>query len=87
MEPWELAIRIVFLGLSIILMLVAWKAQRRSKVGRMTWVLVSFISFVIVSAAALLGGLYDEPEWTISNNLVLLLLLAMGANYLALVKG
>ena len=86
MEPWELALRIVLLGLSIILLLIGAQAYRRAGGRRMMWVLVAFLGFAALAAAALIGEVYDDGDWAVSNNLVLLLLLIIGANYLALIR-
>lgn len=87
MEPWELALRTVLLGLSLIMTIVAFQARRRSGRGRMTWVLLSFAAFTVLAAAALLGEMMDDPSWQLSNNLLLILLLIIAANYLALLRG
>jgi hypothetical protein len=53
----------------------------------MTWVLLSFVAFTVLAAAALLGEMLGDPSWQLSNNLLLILLLIIGANYLALLRG
>jgi len=87
MEAWELSLRIVLLGLSLIMLLIGAQAYRRIGGRRMLWVLVSFVGFTALAAAALLGEIYGDNAWALSNNLVLVLVLIIGANYLALLKG
>jgi hypothetical protein len=86
MEPWELALRIILLGLSLILLLIGAQAYRRAGGRRMMWVLVAFLGFAVLATAALMGEVYGDHNWTVPNNLVLLLLLIISANYLALLK-
>jgi hypothetical protein len=86
MEPWELALRIVLLGLSVIMLIISVQAFRRVGGRRMLWVLVSFLGFATLSMLALLGEINGDPTWVVPNSVVLLLLLIIGANYLALLK-
>ena len=86
MEPWELALRIVLLGLSLILLFVGVQAYRRTGGRRMMWVLLAYLGFAALAVAAIMGEVYGDHNWTVPNNLVLILLLIIGANYLALLK-
>lgn len=86
MEPWDLALRIVLLGLCAIMLIVSVQAFRRAGGKRMLWVLVSFIGFTSLSLLALIGEINDDPAWGMPNAVVLLLILIIGANYLALIK-
>ena len=87
MEAWELALRIVFLGLCGIMWVISLQAWRRNRGRRMTWVMMSFLGFFVLSLLVLLGAVYDDSSWSVPNILVLLLTLIIGANYLALLKG
>ena len=87
MEPWELALRIVLLGLSVIMLIISVQAFRRARDRRMLWVLISFMGFVVLSGLALIGEFNGEPTWAIPDHVVMLLVLIIGANYLALLKG
>lgn len=87
MESLDLALRTVLLGLSIIMALVSVQACRKAGGRRMAWVLISFLGFTALSALALIGEMIDDVMWQIPNAVVLLLLLIIGANYLALLKG
>jgi len=87
MEPLDIALRTVLLGICIIMALVSVQAFRRARDRRMAWVLMSFICFTVLSLMALIGEITDTEMWQTSNALVLLLLLIIGANYLALLKG
>lgn len=53
----------------------------------MVWVLISFLGFTLLSITALWGVISGDESWSIPNPVVLLLLLVIGANYLALIKG
>jgi hypothetical protein len=86
MQPLDLALRIVLLGLSVIMLLVSVRAYKRVG-GRMAWVLVSFLGMTVLSLLALWGELSGDLDWSIPNWMLLLLLLIIGANYLALLKG
>jgi uncharacterized membrane protein len=86
MEPWDLALRIVLLGLCAIMLIISVQAFRRAKGKRMLWVLVSFVGFTALSLLALIGEINDDPAWEMPNAVVLLLILIIGANYLALLK-
>jgi len=87
LNPTDLALRIVLLGISIIMLLVSLRAARRAKVRRMAWVVISFTGFVVLSFMVLIGEVLGLADWSLSNIVVLLLLLIIGANYLALLKG
>jgi len=86
MEPWDLALRIVLLGLCAIMLIISVQAFRRAKGKRMLWVLVSFVGFTALSLLALIGEINDDPAWEMPSAVVLLLILIIGANYLALLK-
>lgn len=86
MEPWDLALRIVLLGLSAIMLIVSIQAFRRARGKRMLWVLVSFLGFTALSLLALIGEINDDQAWGMPNAVVLLLILIIGTNYLALLK-
>jgi len=62
-------------------------ALRRPEGKGMLWVFVSFLGFTVLSTLALLGELFDDPTWDLSNGVVLILLLVIGANYLLVLKG
>lgn len=87
MEAWEVALRIVFLGLSAIMWVVSVQALRRDRGRRMLWVMISFLGFLALSLMALLGMMWGDGSWSIPNIIVLLLTMMIGANYLALLKG
>ncbi len=87
MNPTDLALRIVLLGISAIMLLVSIRAARRAKRGRMTWIAISFAGFTALSSLVLIGEVLDRSDWSLSNWAVVLLLLIIGANYLALLKG
>jgi len=87
MEPLALALNIILLGLSVIMLLVSVIALRRPEGKGMLWVFVSFLGFTVLSTLALLGELLDDPTWDLSNAVVLMLLLIIGANYLLVLKG
>jgi len=87
MQPLDLALRIVLLGLSVIMLIISMQAWRRVKGRRMTWVMFSFLGFAALSATALLGELTDDAVWGIPNIVVLILIFIIGTNYLALLKG
>ena len=87
MEAWEVALRIVLLGLSAIMWAISMQAWRRNRGRRMMWVMLSFLGFFILSLLVLLGMMYGDGDWSVPNILVLLLTMIIGANYLALLKG
>ncbi|MCG7840528.1 MAG: hypothetical protein MIO87_01310 [Methanomassiliicoccales archaeon] len=87
MQPLDLALRIVLLGLSVIMLMVSVQAWRRVRGRRMTWVMLSFLGFAALSAMALIGELTEDAVWGIPNLVVLVLILIIGTNYLALLKG
>jgi len=87
MEAWEVALRIVLLGLSVIMWAISLQAWRRNQGRRMMWVMLSFLGFFVLSLLVLLGMMYGDGAWSVPNILVLLLTLIIGANYLALLKG
>lgn len=87
MEPLDLALRIVLLGLCVIMLLVSIQAFRRAGGRRMMWVLISFLGFTLLSVLALVGEINGDAVWDIPNAIVLLLLLIIGTNYLALLRG
>jgi hypothetical protein len=87
MEPLALALNIILLGLSVIMLVVSVIALRRPEGKGMLWVFVSFLGFTVLSTLALLGELFDDPTWNLSNGVVLILLLVIGANYLLVLKG
>ena len=87
MEPLALALNIILLGLSFIMLVVSVIALRRPEGKGMLWVFVSFLGFTVLSTLALLGELFDDPTWDLSNGVVLILLLVIGANYLLVLKG
>ncbi|MHC1679871.1 MAG: hypothetical protein AB9860_01290 [Methanomassiliicoccales archaeon] len=87
MNPTDLALRIVLLGFSAIMLLVSIRAVRRAKSGRMIWIVISFAGFTALSSLVLIGEVLDDADWSLSNGAVLILLLIIGANYLALLKG
>jgi hypothetical protein len=87
MEPLDLALRIVLLGLCAIMLLVSVQAFRRTGGRRMMWVLISFLGFTLLSVLALVGEIDGDAVWGIPNAIVLLLLLIIGTNYLALLRG
>ena len=87
MEPLDLALRIVLLGLCVIMLLVSVQAFRRTSGRRMMWVLISFLGFTLLSALALVGEINEDAVWDIPNAIVLLLLLIIGTDYLALLRG
>ncbi|NLX46889.1 MAG: hypothetical protein GXY70_01765 [Euryarchaeota archaeon] len=87
MEAWELALRIVFLGLSAIMWIVSVQAWRRKGGRRMMWVMLSFLGFFVLSFAVLLGVMSGKDMWYVPNPIVLMLTLIISANYLALLKG
>jgi len=87
MEPWEMALRIVLLGLSAIMMIISMQAWRRNRGRRMMWVMLSFLGFFVLSLLVLLGVIWGDGAWSVPNVIVLILTLIIGANYLALLKG
>lgn len=87
MEPLALALNIILLGLSVIMLVVSVIALRRPEGKGMLWVFVSFLGFTVLSTLALLGELFDDPTWDLSNGVVLILLLVIGANYFLVLKG
>jgi hypothetical protein len=87
MEPWEVALRIVLLGLSAIMCVISMQAWRRNRGRRMMWVMLSFLGFFVLSLLVLLGVMWGDVSWSVPNIIVLLLTLIVGANYLALLKG
>lgn len=87
MEAWEVALRIVLLGLSGIMLAISMQAWRRNRGRRMMWVMLSFLGFFALSLLVLLGMMYGDGSWSVPNIMVLLLTLIIGANYLALLKG
>jgi len=87
MEPWEVALRIVLLGLSAIMLVISLQAWRRNPGRRMMWVMLSFLGFFTLSSLVLLGLMWGDGSWSVPNIMVLLLTLTIGANYLALLKG
>lgn len=87
MEPLDVALRIILLGLCAIMLLVSVQAFRRTGGRRMMWVLISFLGFTLLSVLALMGEIYGDATWDIPNAMVLLLLLIIGTNYLALLRG
>jgi len=87
MEAWEVALRIVLLGLSVIMWAISLQAWWRNQGRRMMWVMLSFLGFFVLSLLVLLGMMYGDGAWYVPNILVLLLTLIIGANYLALLKG
>jgi len=87
LNPADLALRIVLLGMSIIMLLVSLRAARRAEGRRMAWVVISFTGFAVLSLLVLIGEVLEIADWRLSNLVVLLLLLIVGANYLTLLKG
>jgi ABC-type iron transport system FetAB permease component len=87
MEPWEVALRIVLLGLSAIMLVISLQAWRRNLGRRMMWVMFSFLGFFVLSLLVLLGVIWGDVSWEVPNAIVLLMPLIIGANYLALLKG
>jgi len=87
MEPWEVALRIVLLGLSAIMWVISMQAWRRNRGRRMMWVTLAFLGFFLLSLLVLLGVRWGDVSWSVPNIIVLLLTLIVGANYLALLKG
>jgi len=87
LNPTDLALRIVLLGISTIMLLVSIRAFGRAKRGRMIWIVISFAGFTALASLVLVGELFDFSGWSLSNGAVLFLLLIIGANYLALLKG
>jgi hypothetical protein len=87
MEAWEVALRIVLMGLSAIMWVISVQAWRRNRGRRMMWVMLSFLGFLVLSLMVLLGMMYGDGSWSIPNIIVLLLTMMIGANYLALLKG
>jgi hypothetical protein len=53
----------------------------------MIWIVISFAGFTALASLVLIGGLLEYADWSLSNGAVLFLLLIIGANYLALLKG
>lgn len=86
MEAWEVALRIVLLGLSAIMWAISMQAWRRNRGRRMMWVMLSFLGFFLLSMLVLLGMVHGDGSWSVPNILVLLLTMIIGANYLALLK-
>ncbi|MBP7086571.1 MAG: hypothetical protein KBA58_00740 [Methanomassiliicoccales archaeon] len=86
MEAWEVALRIVFLGLSVIMWVISLQAWRRNRGRRMFWVMMSFLGFFVLSLLVLMGMMYGDGSWAVPNIIVLLLTIIIGANYLALLK-
>ncbi len=87
MEAWEVALRIVLLGLSAIMWVISLQAWRRNRGKRMFWVMASFLGFFVLSLLVLVGMMYGGGSWSVPNILVLLLTIIIGTNYLALLKG
>lgn len=87
MEPWEVALRIVLLGLCTIMWIISLQAWRRDRGKRMMWVMLSFLGFFVLSLTVLLGLMWGDGSWSVPNIIVVLLTLIVGANYLALLKG
>ncbi|MHC1710277.1 MAG: hypothetical protein AB9819_07720 [Methanomassiliicoccales archaeon] len=87
MEPWEVALRIVLLGLSAIMLVISLQAWSRNRGRRMLWVMLSFLGFFVLSLLVLLGLMWGGGSWSVPNIVVVLLTLIIGANYLALLKG
>lgn len=87
MEAWEVALRLVLLGLSAIMWVVSMQAWRRNRGRRMMWVMLSFLGFFALSLLVLLGMIWGDGHWSVPNIIVLLLTIIIGANYLALLKG
>lgn len=87
MEAWEVALRIVFLGLSAIMLVISVQAWRRNRGRRMMWVMLSFLGFFILSVLVLAGVIWGDGSWSVPNILVLLMTMIIGANYMALLKG
>lgn len=87
MEPWEVALRIVLLGLSSIMLVISFQAWRRNPGRRMMWVMMSFLGFFALSLLVLLGLMWGNGAWSVPNIMLLLLTLIIGASYLALLKG
>lgn len=87
MEAWEVALRIVFLGLSAIMFVISVQAWRRNRGRRMMWVMLSFLGFFILSVLVLAGVIWGDGSWSVPNILVLLMTMIIGANYMALLKG
>lgn len=87
MQAWELALRVLFLGLSAIMLIVSVQAWRRSGGQRMMWVMLSFMGFFLLASLVLLGLLWLPATISVPNAVVVLLTLIIGANYLALLKG
>lgn len=86
MEPLDLALRIVLSGLCVIMFIISVQAFKRAGGRRMMWVLLSFLGFTVLSILALLGEINDDAAWGMPNAVVLLLILIIGANYLALLR-
>jgi hypothetical protein len=86
MEPLDLALRIVLSGLSVIMFIISVQAFKRAGGRRMMWVLLAFLGFTVLSILALLGEIIDDAAWGMPNAVILLLILIIGANYLALLK-
>jgi len=53
----------------------------------MVWVMVSFAGFVLLSSSTLLGAIWGDSSWAVPDAIVGLLILIIGAIYLALLKG
>lgn len=87
MQPLDLALRIVLLGLCAIMLIVSVQAFRRARGKRMMWVLISFSGLTSLAILALWGEFNGDAVWGIPNAIVLLLLLIVGTNYLALLRG
>ncbi len=87
MEPLDLSLKIVLLGLSAILLAISLLAVRRPDGKKMIWIFASFLGFAVLSGLALLGELTGDATWDLDNLVVLLLILIIGANYLVVLKG
>jgi hypothetical protein len=77
----------VFLGLSVIMLIISVQAWRRNGGRRMMWVMLSFLGFFVLSLLVLMGVMWGDASWHVQDAIVLLLTLIIGANYLALLKG
>ncbi|KAF5037302.1 hypothetical protein DSECCO2_565990 [anaerobic digester metagenome] len=87
MEPLDLSLKIVLLGLSAILLAISLLAVRRPDGKKMIWIFASFLGFAVLSSLALLGEVTGDATWDLDNLVVLLLILIIGANYLVVLKG
>ncbi len=87
MEPLDISLKIVLIGLSAILMVISLLAVLRPGGRKMIWVFISYLGFTALTALALLGELTGDTTWDLANIVVLMLILIIGANYLVVLKG